>query len=32
VGGIISLFTILAACFVRKPVVPEGAPTPPMAH
>ncbi|MCJ1713605.1 MDR family MFS transporter [Curtobacterium sp. VKM Ac-2922] len=32
VGGVISLFGILAACFVRKPVTPEGAPTPPPAH
>jgi DHA2 family lincomycin resistance protein-like MFS transporter len=32
VGGVISLFGILAACFVRRPVTPEGAPAPAPAH
>ncbi|OIH94545.1 MDR family MFS transporter [Curtobacterium sp. MCBA15_001] len=31
VGGVISLFGIVAACFVRKPATPEGAPAP-MVH
>jgi DHA2 family lincomycin resistance protein-like MFS transporter len=32
VGAIISLFGILASVFVRRPEVPEGAPTPPPVH
>jgi DHA2 family lincomycin resistance protein-like MFS transporter len=32
VGAVISLFGILASVFVRRPELPEGAPTPPPVH